>query len=184
MTIVPLNCNHCGAPLKVPDTARFATCQFCHAQLAVKHEGSAWFTEVLEKLTEQTSSIADELREMRLKQELKELDQDWDAARSKIIGNASENFHPKDLLWISWILMAFGVFMFFAFPEQRSLIGRRNQTAGGWIPLICLGLAVVIWLFAVGQSKLLEETTERFRLRRQRLIDRFHSARDNDAMLE
>ncbi|HSJ02468.1 MAG TPA: hypothetical protein VK956_08450 [Verrucomicrobium sp.] len=77
MEIVSLRCNHCGAPLEVGASTRFVTCQFCHSQLAVKHSGSATYTEVIEQIAERTEQMAGNLRVIELQNELERLDREW-----------------------------------------------------------------------------------------------------------
>lgn len=77
METVALRCNHCGAPLEVGPATRFVTCQFCHSQLAVKHTGSAAYTEVIEQIAAATSQMAGNLKVIELQNELERLDREW-----------------------------------------------------------------------------------------------------------
>lgn len=54
MKVIPLNCNHCGAPLEVAAKAKFVTCGFCNTRLSIQQTGSTYSTEVLEDLKETT----------------------------------------------------------------------------------------------------------------------------------
>lgn len=77
METVALRCNHCGAPLEVGPATRFVTCQFCHSQLAVKHTGSAAYTEVIEQIAATTTQMAGNLKVIELQNELESLDREW-----------------------------------------------------------------------------------------------------------
>jgi LSD1 subclass zinc finger protein len=40
MQLIAMSCDHCGAPLSVPDGARSVMCGYCGARLEVQHVGS------------------------------------------------------------------------------------------------------------------------------------------------
>ena len=63
-SLLTINCNSCGAPLKVSDTARFITCTHCSTQLQVQHSGGAVYTEILGQIAEQTREMAGDLETM------------------------------------------------------------------------------------------------------------------------
>lgn len=81
--VVSVQCNHCGAPLDVEETTRFATCGHCGSKLEIKHTGSAYFTSVLERLDQTTQSMAENLEVIRLQNELERVDREWDLERQK-----------------------------------------------------------------------------------------------------
>ncbi|QDV41924.1 hypothetical protein Enr13x_17670 [Stieleria neptunia] len=81
MKVISLNCNHCGAPLDVPAKARFATCGFCQAKLAIEHVGNSYSTTVLDELKETTDRIARDVAEIKSSSEIKELDSRWQQER-------------------------------------------------------------------------------------------------------
>ena len=57
MKLLALNCNRCGAPLEVPQKAKFITCTFCQTQLSIQRSGGAAYTEALEELGERTEQL-------------------------------------------------------------------------------------------------------------------------------
>jgi LSD1 subclass zinc finger protein len=83
MKLLALNCNRCGAPLEVPEKAKFVTCTFCQTQLAVQRSGGAAYTEALEKLDERTEQIADDVEILKLQAELDRLDREWTSGRER-----------------------------------------------------------------------------------------------------
>jgi hypothetical protein len=95
MELVPLNCNECGAPLKVGDKTKFVTCKKCGTQLAVRREDGATFTEVaqaaknVEKSAKEISGHARVLRSQNerllLQGELERLDRDWERERDPLM---------------------------------------------------------------------------------------------------
>jgi len=80
--LLSLNCNHCGAPLEAPKSAKYLTCQYCNARLQVQHTGSAVYTEVIESIDERTRQIAEDVRAIRASEELEQLDREWAMQRA------------------------------------------------------------------------------------------------------
>ncbi len=74
---INVNCNRCGAPLRIAGGTRFAACSYCGAQLQVHVEGGAAYTEVLEKIDTQTQQIAQDVREIKQHELLEKLDREW-----------------------------------------------------------------------------------------------------------
>ena len=37
--LLNLSCNHCGAPLQVPEETKYLTCTYCSSRLQVEHSG-------------------------------------------------------------------------------------------------------------------------------------------------
>ena len=81
--VEPLRCNGCGAPLSVPESANFVTCQHCRAQLAARRNESAAYTEVLEEFTKQTAELRGQVRKLTLQNELEALDREWERQRER-----------------------------------------------------------------------------------------------------
>lgn len=101
MEVVEVACNKCGAPLEVGEDTKFVTCGFCKARLRIRHKGGAHFTEVrkrvraVEKKTaavekkaaaveKKAASLDFEVKELRLKQELDELEDRWREEREEL----------------------------------------------------------------------------------------------------
>jgi DNA-directed RNA polymerase subunit RPC12/RpoP len=74
---ISVNCNHCGAPLRVAGGTRYASCTYCGAQLQVHVEGGAAYTEVLEKIDVRTQQIAQDVREIKQHELIEQLDREW-----------------------------------------------------------------------------------------------------------
>lgn len=71
-------CNNCGAPLQVQASTKFCTCSFCGSHLKLRQEGGTVFCEVLGELKARTERIEDDVRRIRLNQELEALDREWE----------------------------------------------------------------------------------------------------------
>jgi LSD1 subclass zinc finger protein len=83
MQIESLNCNHCGAPLEVPQSAKFIRCNHCGSQLVVHRSESATFTEKIEQLTETTENLAAQVSKLTKQSEVDALDRQWDREKEK-----------------------------------------------------------------------------------------------------
>ena len=77
MELESLNCGHCGAPLQVPRTANYVKCNHCGSQLAVRRSASATFTESVDKLTETTEGLAEQVSKLTRQNEMEALDRRW-----------------------------------------------------------------------------------------------------------
>ena len=114
MKVISLNCNHCGAPLEVPEKARFATCGFCEAKLAIEHTGNTYSTSVLEDLKETTEKIARDVAAIKSSSKIKQLDSEWQQERLQhlVTGkNGQQSLPTKGGAVIGGIMIAgFGLF--------------------------------------------------------------------------
>jgi hypothetical protein len=78
---ISVNCNHCGAPLRVAGGTRYASCTYCGAQLQVHIEGGAAYTEVLGKIDARTEQIAQDVRLIKQHELIEQLDREWAQTR-------------------------------------------------------------------------------------------------------
>ena len=83
MNSLALQCQNCSAPLDVPISARYVTCSHCGTQLAVKHSGSAAYTETLDQIDHRTERMARQLDQLHEQQTVQALDQQWDIDRQQ-----------------------------------------------------------------------------------------------------
>lgn len=81
--LTPLVCNHCGAPLAVPDDVRFVTCQHCQTNLSVEQHGGTIFTRDLERVAEKTDRIGERVAEMHAAMRREKLDEQWEQQRKQ-----------------------------------------------------------------------------------------------------
>jgi len=135
---VPLNCNHCGAPLSVPETARFVTCSHCHAQLAIHHEGAAVFTEMLGEIAERTANIEEHLDELRLEKDLERVDAAWEQERREIMVGGENGPPKRSVIWLFSLVCA---------AVGAHLVWRMTQGRRGISPWFLLIPPTVAWLF-------------------------------------
>ncbi len=90
MKLLALNCNRCGAPLEVPQKAKFITCTFCQTQLSIQRSGGAAYTEALEELGERTEQLVDDVEVLKLQGELNRLDREWMKHRERYMVRTQE----------------------------------------------------------------------------------------------
>ena len=83
MKVIPLNCNHCGAPLEVSAKARFVTCGFCEKQLAIEHTGTGYSTALIEDIKDTTDKLVRDVEEIKSNVELERLDAGWHRTRQR-----------------------------------------------------------------------------------------------------
>jgi LSD1 subclass zinc finger protein len=81
VSIEDLRCNSCGAPLQVPRSANFVTCNHCRTQLAVRRETTASYTEALAQVSQQTEALTEQVKFLTYQNELSALDRQWETER-------------------------------------------------------------------------------------------------------
>ncbi len=100
MKLIALNCNNCGAKLKVGESAKFVTCKHCETQLAIHHEEGSAYTELAEatkrveerteELAEHVEELAGQNRRLLLQNELEDLDRKWESERQPLMSKAKD----------------------------------------------------------------------------------------------
>lgn len=171
MQLETIACNQCGAPLSVPEAAKFVRCNHCAASLAVRRNESVTYTEVVEKLVAHTSKLTEQVAHLRYQTELSRIERDWESERKKHLikqkdGSLSEPTHGGAML--TGIASGIGgaIALFIGFTTKN-------------IPFALFGLAAVAigLVSAVAQShkaKEFDRAKKRYYGRRGRLkVDDF-----------
>ncbi len=122
MELTPITCNHCGASLEVPPNARFVTCRYCNSQLEIKRTESTITTEVLHRIDQNTTSMAQDLQAIRRESEIERLDREWAARQGQLMtrdkqGNAARPSATTGIVMavtvagfgILWTIIAFAM---------------------------------------------------------------------------
>lgn len=114
MPVLSLTCNHCGAPLSVPEGTRFVTCQFCSSQLEIHQSGNAIYTEVLQAIDKRTAEMAADLGTIKRQNELEQLDREWERTRADLLirGKNGETSVPTRAGGLAGLVLGipFGIF--------------------------------------------------------------------------
>ena len=82
MKITKVRCQGCGADLQVDKSARFVTCNYCHAGLEIAHEPTVTHSHLLENIAQNTGKSANSLRILELQNDLERLEREWKQEQS------------------------------------------------------------------------------------------------------
>ncbi|MEO1628497.1 MAG: hypothetical protein AAFV25_25340, partial [Bacteroidota bacterium] len=110
--------------LQVKAGTKFLNCSFCGSSLAIKQTGHAIYTEVLDQLKDDTSTLVNQNERMLVEKEIARLDREWMIEREKY------KIHGKD-----------GVE---TYPE-----GKGGEVFSGVIGLILFGIVASFMLSGV-----------------------------------
>ena len=114
MKTMKVDCQGCGAGLEVASGLRYVTCNYCDSRLEIVQDDSVTHTRVLERLAEQTDSIADNLKVIELQNELERLDREWNRRERDFMvpdkhGNRSLPTGPSAVVGGVFVVV-FGIF--------------------------------------------------------------------------
>lgn len=103
-----LSCNSCGAPLEVPETAKFVTCNHCSTRLAVRRTETATFTEQLENLEAGQDQLRERLEKVELENQLAELERDWEREKAQFLSEEKHGVKrlPANADVTGWVVVA------------------------------------------------------------------------------
>lgn len=176
LKIVDVSCNHCGATLQVDEKTRFVTCSYCHSRLAIQRSDSAVFTEVLEKIEENTGHMAENLEVIKLQNELEQVDREWMMSRENLMvsgenGSRSEPTSAGGVIMILFGVIGGGAWTIFAVsavhaPAIFPLFG-----------LVFIAAMVFGGISMIGKSGRLDAVRRQHEMRRGDLIRRIERAK-------
>lgn len=90
MKITKVCCQGCGATLDVDESIRYVTCNHCASRLEVVHDPSITHTKVLEKIERATDHLAEEVRVLKLQNEVAQLDREWSIYRESMLSRSKD----------------------------------------------------------------------------------------------
>ena len=179
MSLIPVACHSCGAPLEVSDEARFVTCRHCGIRLEVKHNDSAAWTEQIEAIEERTEAISErteqlvnQVAHLQLQNAREEIDRQWDRERERYLirqknGRQTEPSYGGAILG-TCIMTVMG-FVF----------GAAMHPAFGVVIVV---VAVGVGLFGMQRATRFEEARRRYQQRKADLrLDDFRPDAGNAA---
>jgi hypothetical protein len=119
MSTTGLACNNCGAPLDVPDTARFATCAHCGSRLTVRRNDTAAWTEVVEQIAGDTGRINEGVTLLALQAEVERLDREWQMQQATPTLGRRKDGKPESIVGvvIGLAIPLFAIYMIFGKGE-------------------------------------------------------------------
>jgi LSD1 subclass zinc finger protein len=159
ITVESLLCNGCGAPLSVPASANFVTCNHCQTQLAVRRTSSASYTETLQQVARQTEALTEQVKYLAYQNELAALDQAWEREREShlITDNNGRRHEPTEFGAILAFVIC-GVFGLFAMTIGISAAGGMAALFG----VAFIGIGVVVGLYQMSRARSYRAAHERY----------------------
>ncbi len=150
MRVVNLSCNECGAPLVVPKSTNYVTCEFCGTQLHVVREGGAAYTEVQE-LSERTSQLEQDVARLKANDALERLDAEWQEEMQQYLVRSRRgeaNIPTKG--GAVFAVVAAGIFFLFWMRFAIRIAGRAP--GGASAAMLIIGAMIVLGILGKGVS--------------------------------
>ena len=88
-------CQSCGADLEVDESIRFVTCNFCGSKLEIVHSTTTTHSRLLEEIGEKTDQMSEDLKVIRLQNELEQLDREWRTRREGLMTRNKDGSRSK-----------------------------------------------------------------------------------------
>jgi len=176
MKLISLTCSHCGAPLEVPEEAKFVTCTYCSSRLEVHRSGGAVYTQVLESLERRTEKIAEDVETLKLQNRLERLDRDWMLERDQYLvrGKDGGRHLPSKT----------GVLIMLVFVVGFGIFWTVSAAEIGLVPAICgifvIGFAVVTLATLFFKRDQYERRRRTYEAERRRLLRAIDSRQSSD----
>ncbi len=163
MKVTKVSCQGCGADLQIDESIRFVTCNFCGSRLEIVSDQSTTHSKLLEKLERQTDDMAEDLRVIRLQNELEQLDREWAAEKIGLMitnKNGSQSIPSAGGAVVGGVVMVvFGIFW---------TIMASSMGAPGLFPLFGVGfICFAVFMIFSTMSK-----AERFKSAQSAMDDR------------
>jgi hypothetical protein len=141
-----VRCNNCGAPLQIPEAARFVTCQHCKADLQVEQNADVVYTKVIEKLAQHIVETQSQLERIEAQQSLDRLDREWESKRREILGaDAPSDAHHCPSYWGLWGFGPLEILLLVAFG-WIALTGSGERAFPMFFGALLLGFWFVVYL--------------------------------------
>lgn len=119
-------CSNCGAPLEVPESIDFVTCNHCTTQLSIRRTESISYTEKLEQVAADQSLLRDRLVELERQNRLATLARNWERHKKQYeIHNDGKTSMPSEAGGVVGMVMGavVGIFIAIAAPGPMKLFG-------------------------------------------------------------
>lgn len=174
MKVTKVCCQGCGADLDVDEGIRFVTCNFCGARLEIVHDDTVTHSKLLEKIGQQTDAMADDLKVIRLQNELERLDREWQVDSQRfMVADKHGNSRPPNAIggiFVAVVGVVFGIFWI----SQASRMG-----APGFLPLfglVFIGAAVFGAIRSMAKSSGMSQARNGYERRRRHLLEQIRRA--------
>ncbi len=142
MKITRTCCQGCGADLRIDESIRFATCNYCGANLEIIHDETTTHSKLLEEMGWKTDKIARKVDVLELESDLGQMDRAWEEYREKVSTRDEQGrlIEPEKSVAMFSALVAVlaGVgFVIWSFVESNLLIALPGLVS---IPMGWLGI--------------------------------------------
>lgn len=124
MELETVNCGNCGAPLKIPETVDFVTCNHCKSSLAVKRMETVTLTEKLEQTEERLDRAEAHLAQLVYQNRCEGERRRWEReSKQHMIKDKHGNMHVPSTAGGAVIMVIMFVMSFFFFASPMPPIG-------------------------------------------------------------
>lgn len=175
MKITKVCCQGCGADLEVNEDIRFVTCNYCHSRLEIVHDKSVTHSRLLEKLEKKTGEMADDLKVIRLQNDLEKLDREWSMQSERLM--VSNQHGAKSVPSAAGSMVGGVVAVVFGIIW---MIGASSMGAPGIFPLfglVFIGVAVVGMVRGAGKAQEYQSGKQMLDQKRQKLVRQIEEAK-------
>lgn len=169
MKTISFQCNNCGSKLEVNASTNFCICASCKSSLQVKYSGSAYFSKVLDRKTEQAEEASTNSEQLLLKQELRILEEEWESIRKTFemrSRNGSVSMPSRGFAMLGGVLAVVLVL--------AALIVTSISSGGGSFILIIVipiaGLAIWSVFSVLNKAAEYESAKEKYDTKRESLL--------------
>ncbi|PHQ36766.1 hypothetical protein [Rhodopirellula bahusiensis] len=153
--------------------AKFVTCGFCHASLAIHHTGSSYSTELVEELKETTDALVKDVAQIKHNAALDRLDEHWERRRLKLLGTTKHGKqitqppNPAVMIFTSGFVIVFALI----WTGMAAVMFAPMALFG----LVFLGVAVVGLFSSFSKADKYKAERKRYIRERQSLIEEIQS---------
>ncbi len=167
-------CSNCGAPLEVPESIDFVTCNHCTTQLSIRRTESISYTEKLEQVTADQAQLHDRLVELERQNRLATLARHWEQKKKQYeIHQDGKTSMPSEVGGIVGMVMGAvgGTVIAIAFPGPMKLFG-----------LLFFAFGVGSGLLAQNRAKEYNRDLRNYRRRRREILAGKHDTDFNEKL--
>ncbi|WDQ16014.1 zinc ribbon domain-containing protein [Rhodopirellula sp. P2] len=171
--LISLRCDHCGAPIDVKPKAKYVTCGYCHANLAIHHTGSSYSTELIEDLKETTNALVKDVALIKHNAALDRLDEQWERWRLQTLGT---NKHGRQITQPpNPVVSIFGFGFVFVFALVWTGMAAMMFAPMALFGLIFLVMAVVGLFSSFSKTNEYHAKRRRYMQERQSLVEQIQN---------
>lgn len=173
MSLERMICDSCGAPLDVPESARYVTCRHCQTHLRVRRDESVHYTEQLEQIEQHTRKISERLDNVSAYQKVEALDREWMIQREgykTYSKNGSQIPSTFGAVVGGIAITIFGLFWM--------MNASRHSSGMAFFGVLIIGAGVVMSVYQFASAIRYQEAESRYQQRRARLLDQANESLD------